>query len=79
MNRPRKFTLGGVMALIVVLSLILALMVQTRKATEQKDRLQAEIDRLRARYELNGEPIVYPSPGYYNANMSDNNGSKEQR
>ncbi len=43
----RRITLGGAMALIAVITLLTALIIQGRKAAEQEARAQAEIARLR--------------------------------
>jgi hypothetical protein len=47
MERRRRFTVGGVMVLIAFLSLVMALIVQTRRAAEREARDQAEIAHLR--------------------------------
>jgi hypothetical protein len=59
----RRFTLGGAMALIAVISLVMALIVQTRRAAEREARYQAEIANLRA--ELTAERLqlrLVPKP-----------------
>ena len=71
MERRRRITLGGAMVFVAVLTLVMALIVQTRRAAEQEARLQAEIDRLRTTYELNGEPIIHPWTTR-SLNMTDN-------
>ena len=69
MERRRRISLGGAMVCVAVISLLLALIVQSRRAAKREARLQAEIANLRA--ELTAERLhlqLRPNP----ANLADN-------
>jgi hypothetical protein len=63
----KRFSLGGAMALIATVTLIMALIVQARRAAERESRYQAEIAGLRE--ELDDERLQLVKPNY--ANMSE--------
>jgi hypothetical protein len=63
----KRFSLGGVMALIALVTLIMALIVQARRAAMRESLYQVEISRLRA--ELAAERDQLAKPNF--ANMSE--------
>ena len=63
----QRFSLGGAMALIAILALITALIVQARRAAEWESSYRAEIAQLRA--DLDAERLQLVKPNY--ANMTD--------
>ena len=67
MGRFQRVSLGRAMGLIAVITLVIALIVQARKATDREILYRAEIARLRA--ELEAERSLLVKPNF--ANISD--------
>jgi hypothetical protein len=63
----KRFTLGSSLVLIAVVSLIMALIVQSWRAAERESLYQLEIARLRAELAAERDQLVKPNF----ANMSD--------
>lgn len=67
MERPRRLSLAGTMSLIAVITLVLALIVQSWKMAEQEEQYRAELARYQA--EIEAERQAFPKPN--SANLTD--------
>jgi hypothetical protein len=69
MGRFRWITLGQAMTGIAIITLIIALVAQSRREAERESAYRAEIGRLRAELEFERSQVQFPSvPGM---NMTD--------